>query len=192
MPDISREAIVAKYTDKSRYKPEYIYGDVYVDEERILLSKKNKLEKEIFDRELEAAKRFSGCFKCEVFLLPEGDKQGNAIYIEKNTNPDAITLGIFIDFKQTKGTNTSITRQFERGIGQADAVLLSLTNEVKINDIERWINGKLKAMKHSHEGFLVVIENCNKNYKVFTIKKGKLSFEKNFPLIARRLSSSGN
>ena len=72
---ISKEAIIAKYTDKSRYKPEYIYDDVYVDEDRIVLSKKNKLEKEIFDRELKAAKRFSIHFNCEVFLLPEGDKQ---------------------------------------------------------------------------------------------------------------------
>ena len=141
---------------------------------------------------MKAAQRFSIHYNCEVFLLPEGDKQGNATYVEKNTNPDAITLGIFIDFKQTKGTNTSITRQFERGIGQADAVLLSLTNEVKINDIEKWLNGKLKAMKHSHEGFVIVIENCENNYKTFTIKEGKLFFEKNFPLIARRLSSSGN
>ena len=188
----SREAIIAKYTDKSRYKSEHIFGDVYVDEERIVLSKKNKVEKEIFNKELKAAQRFSDHYNCEVFLLPEGDKQGNAIYVEKNTNPDAITLGIFIDFKQTKGTNTSITRQFERGIGQADAVLLSLTNEVKINDIEKWLNGKLKAMKHSHEGFVIVIENCENNYKTFTIKEGKLFFEKNFPLIARRLSSSGN
>ena len=189
---ISKETIIAKHTDKSRYKPEYIYDDVYVDEERIVLSKKNKLEKEIFDRELKAAKRFSKYFNCEVFLLPEGDKQGNAIYIEKNTNPDAITLGIFIDFKQTKGTNTSITRQFERGIGQADAVLLSFKHKVKISNIEKWINGKLKAMKHNHDGFVVIIENFENKYRVYEIKEGKLSFEKNFPLIARRLSSSGN
>ena len=54
----SREVIIAKYTDKSRYKPEYIYGDVYVDEDRISLSNKNTREKEIFERELAAAKRF--------------------------------------------------------------------------------------------------------------------------------------
>jgi hypothetical protein len=120
---ISKETIIAKYTDKSRYKPEYIYDDVYVDEERIVLSKKNKLEKEIFDRELKAAKRFSVHFNCEVFLLPEGDKQGNAIY---------------------------------------------------------------------HDGFVLIIENSENKYRVYEIKEGKLSLEKNFPLIARRLSSSGN
>ncbi|MBO7047567.1 MAG: hypothetical protein J6W62_01475 [Spirochaetia bacterium] len=158
MADTSKKAIIARYTDKSRYKPEYIYGDVYVDEDRIILSKKNKYEEEIFTIELNAAKRFS-------------------IYLEKNTNPDAITLDIFIDFKQTKGTNTSVTRQLERGIGQADAVLLIL---------------KIKAMKHNHDGFVVIIENFENNYKAFIIKKGKLSVEKNFPLIARRLSSSGN
>ena len=129
MADTSKKAIIARYTDKSRYKPEYIYGDVYIDEDRIILSKKNKYEEEIFTIELNAAKRFSKHFNCEVFLLPEGDKQGNAIYLEKNTNPDAITLDIFIDFKQTKGTNTSVTRQLERGIGQADAVLLILKNK---------------------------------------------------------------
>ncbi len=192
MLDTSKEAIIARYTDKSRYKPEYIYGNVYVDEDKITLSKKNKFEEEIFTIELNAAKRFSKHFNCEVFLLPEGDKHGNAIYLEKNTNPDAITLDIFIDFKQAKGTNTSVTRQLERGIGQADGVLLSLNTKVNIKTIEKWINGKLKVMTHNHEGFMVVIENFENNYKAFIIKEGKLSVEKNFPLIARRLSSSGN
>ncbi len=170
----NREVIIAKYTDKSRYIPEYIYGDVYVDKDRIKMSKKNKFEKDIFDRELEAAKRFSEFFNCEVFLLPEGDKQGNAIYIEKNTNPDAITMGIFVDFKQAKGSNTSITRQFERGIGQADGVIITLENKVGIKTIEKWINGKLKVMTHNHDGFKVVIENEKNSFKVFTIKEGKL------------------
>ena len=31
MCDNSKEAIITKYTDKSRYKPEHIFGDVYVD-----------------------------------------------------------------------------------------------------------------------------------------------------------------
>ena len=30
----SKETIIAKYTDKSRYGPEYIFGDVYVENER--------------------------------------------------------------------------------------------------------------------------------------------------------------
>ena len=62
MIDNSREATIAKYTDKSRYKPEHIYGDVYVDEARVALSKTNDEEKEIFYRELNAAKRFSKHF----------------------------------------------------------------------------------------------------------------------------------
>ena len=74
MCDNSREIAIAKYADKSRYKSEHIFGNVYVDEERIILSKKNKFEKEIFDKELSAAKRFSKYFSCDVFLLPEGDK----------------------------------------------------------------------------------------------------------------------
>ena len=59
MIDNSREATIAQYTDKSRYKPEYIYGDVYVDEDRIAETLKSKDEKEIFEKELKIAKRFS-------------------------------------------------------------------------------------------------------------------------------------
>jgi len=70
MCDNSREIAIAKYTDKSRYKKEYIYGDVYVDEERVEYSKKSIKAKDDYDRELKAAKRFSEHFNCEVFLLP--------------------------------------------------------------------------------------------------------------------------
>ena len=75
----SREAIIAKYTDKSRYKHEYIYGDVYVDEERITKLKSNQA-KDVFNRELKAAIRFSIITKKLVRGL--GQAEGIVISIE--------------------------------------------------------------------------------------------------------------
>ena len=186
----SREVIIAKYTDKSRYKPEYIYGDVYVDEDRISLSNKNTREKEIFERELAAAKRFSKHFNCEVFLLPEGDENGNAIYVDKNSNPDFITNGIFVDFKQAKGTDTSITKQFARGLGQADGVVITMDNDTSLEQARRWINGKLNALAEDYSGFIVVIEDNKGNYETYSVNEKRLSMEENLSSAARRLSPS--
>ena len=134
MCDNSKEALIAKYTDKSRYKPEHIYGDVYVDKARIELSKTNDEEKEIFYRELNAAKRFSKHFNCEVFLLPP-DENSHAIYLDKHSNPDSIIKGLFIDFKQAKNTDTSITRQLERGLGQAEGVIITINGDTIITKV---------------------------------------------------------
>ena len=71
MKDYSRNATIAKYTNKSRYKPEYIYGKVYIDEDRIAEALKSKDEKEIFKKEFRASKRFSDCFSYDVFMLPQ-------------------------------------------------------------------------------------------------------------------------
>ena len=119
MCDNSKEVIIAKYTDKSKYKPEQIFGDVYVNKERIALSKTNNEEKEIFDRELNAAKRFSEHFCCEVFLLPP-DEKGHAIYVDKHSNPDSIIKGFFIDFKHSIGTDRSIIKKLQKGVRQAE------------------------------------------------------------------------
>ena len=162
-----------------------------MDEARVRLSKINDKEKEIFERELKTAKRFSRHFNCEVFLLPP-DENGNAIYEEKHSNPDTIFHRFFIDFKNAKNTDTSITRQLERGIGQADGVLITLKDKMDIKRIEHWINGKLKSLKQDHDGFIVIIENGNNNFKTFIINKKRLSIKESLFLTARRLSPSGH
>ncbi len=191
MCDNSKEALIAKYTDKSRYKPEHIYGDVYVDKARIALSKKNNEEKEIFYRELNAAKRFSKHFNCEVFLLPP-DKNGHAIYLDKHSNPDSIIKGSFIDFKQAKNTDTSITRQLERGLGQAEGVIITINGDTIITKVVQWLNGKINTMTKPHDGFIVVVENNKGSYWIFTIKRKRLSIEENLFSAAQRHSPPGN
>ena len=169
MIDNSREATIAKYTDKSRYKPEYIYGDVYVDEDRIAETLKSKDEKEIFEKELKIAKRFSKAFGYDVFMLPQ--KEGNIIYIEKHSNPDIITAGMFIDIKGPSGSETSIKTRFRESVHQADGVLISIDKLISILKVKRWIEDKLRRMDN-HDGFLVIIEvgKENKKYDVFVVK----------------------
>ncbi len=191
MCDNSKEALIAKYTDKSRYKPEHIYGDVYVDKARIELSKTNDEEKEIFYRELNAAKRFSKHFNCEVFLLPP-DENGHAIYLDKHSNPDSIIKGLFIDFKQAKNTDTSITRQLERGLGQAEGVIITINGDTIITKVVQWLNGKINTMTKPHDGFIVVVENNKGSYWIFTIKRKRLSIEENLFSAAQRHSPPGN
>jgi len=191
MCDNSKEALIAKYTDKSRYKPEHIYGDVYVDKARIELSKTNDEEKEIFYRELNAAKRFSKHFNCEVFLLPP-DKNGHAIYLDKHSNPDSIIKGLFIDFKQAKNTDTSITRQLERGLGQAEGVIITINGDTIITKVVQWLNGKINTMTKPHDGFIVVVENNRGSYWIFTIRRKRLSIEENLFSAAQRHSPPGN
>lgn len=41
------QAVIAKYTDKSRYRPEYIFGDVYVDSYRIVQAEKSSKAKAV-------------------------------------------------------------------------------------------------------------------------------------------------
>ena len=191
MCDNSKEALIAKYTDKSRYKPEHIYGDVYVDKARIELSKTNDEEKEIFYRELNAAKRFSKHFNCEVFLLPP-DENSHAIYLDKHSNPDSIIKGLFIDFKQAKNTDTSITRQLERGLGQAEGVIITINGDTIITKVVQWLNGKINTMTKPHDGFIVVVESNKGSYWIFTIKRKRLSIEENLFSAAQRHSPPGN
>jgi hypothetical protein len=81
MIDNSREATIAKYTDKSRYKPEYTYGNVYVDEERIKHSNNSKEEKKKYEREFNTAKRYSEKFGLEIFMLPTRGENGHIYFV---------------------------------------------------------------------------------------------------------------
>ncbi|MBR4375875.1 MAG: hypothetical protein IK040_04595 [Spirochaetia bacterium] len=175
MNDNSREAVIAKYTDKSRYKPEYIFGNVYVDEERIAETLKSKDEKEIFEKEFKTAKRFSEKFGYEVFMLPQ--KEGNIIYIEKHSNPDIITEGMFIDIKNPSGSKASIKTRFHESIHQADGVLISVEKDISVSQVKKWIEEKLQLM-NKHDGFIIAIEvgiKNNRKYGVFKIKGKELS-----------------
>lgn len=170
----SREAIIAKYTDKSRYKPEYIYGDVYVDEKRISETLKSSDEKATFEKKLEIAKRFSVIFGLEVFMLPQMEGN-NIIYIEKHSNPDIITNGIFADIKNPSGSEISVKKRFQESVHQADGVLFSINKQISINQVKKWMEEKLIWM-NNHDGFLVVIEvgKKKKEYDVFKIKEKRL------------------
>ena len=190
MCDNSRAAVIAKYTDKSRYKKEYIYGDVYVDEERVEYSKKSIKAKDDYDRELKAAKRFSEHFNCEVFLLPNEEKNGNVIFIEKHKNPDAIIQGKFIDFKQAKGTDGSVTKQLGRGLMQAEGVVITVMDGTTIDITVQWLNGKINSLKKSYNGFVVIIEDAQGNYRTYTINAKRLSATENLFTAARRTSPS--
>ena len=181
MCDNSRAAVIAKYTDKSRYKSEHIFGNVYVDENRINESLKNEKEKVQFEKELNTAIRFSAHFNCDVFMLPPGDG-GGVIYLDKNSNPDMIANRIFIDIKNPSGTGTSIKRRFQESIHQADGALISIQNETTIEQAKRWIEEKLQYMDN-HDGFIVVVENNNHNFEVFEIEKGLL---KSSPFLKNR------
>ena len=170
MEENSREAIIAKYTDRSRYKPEYIFGDVYVDEERIAETLKSKDEKEIFEKEFDIAKRFSERYAVEVFMLPQmgGNK---IIYLEKHSNPDIITNGIFADIKCPSGSEVSIKKRFQESVHQADGVIISIDKSISILKIKKWIEDKLRWMDN-HDGFKVAIEVGKKNKitEIFEIK----------------------
>ena len=187
MCDNSKKAIIIKYTDKSRYKPEHIFGDVYVDKDRIALSKTNDEEKEIFNREFNAAKRFSEHFNCEVFLLPP-DENGHAIYVDKHSNPDAIIQGHFIDFKQAIGTDRSISKRLEYGVGQSEGFVITIENDTPIEKAKQWINGTLNVLKNEYDGFIVVIEDNKGNYETYSVNKKRLSLEESLFLATRRLS----
>ena len=172
----SREEIIAKYTDKSRYKPEYIYGDVYVDEERVKLSKSNKVEKEKFETELNTAKRFSDKFGFEIFMLPPKDGNKN-IYIDKESNPDTISFEMFVEIKNPSGSETSIKTRFRESVHKADGVLLSVEKNISVSQVKKWITNQLNWM-NNHDGFLVAIEvgtENNRKYGVFKINGKELS-----------------
>ena len=187
MCDNSKEAIITKYIDKSRYKPEHIFGDVYVDKDRIALSKTNDEEKEIFNREFNAAKRFSEHFNCEVFLLPP-DENGHAIYVDKHSNPDSIIHGRLIDFKKAKGTDRSIIKKLERGVSQAEGIIITIENETPIYKAVQWLNGVLNTMTNPHDGFIVIIEDNKGIYGVYTVNGKRLSIEESLFSATRRLS----
>ena len=191
MCDNSKKALIAKYTDKSRYKPEHIYGDVYVDKARIALSKTNDEEKEIFERELNASKRFSKHFNCEVFLLPP-DENGHAIYLDKHSNPDSIIKGLFIDFKQAIGTDRSISKRLEYGVGQSEGIVITIENDTPIEKAKQWINGTLNVLKNEYDGFIVVIEDNKGNYGTYSVNRKRLSLEESLFLATRRLSPPDN
>ncbi len=185
------QAVIAKYTDKSRYRPEYIFGDVYVDSYRIVQAEKSSKAKNDHEKELKSAIRFSKHFNCEVFLLPEGEENGNIIYVEKHANPDSIIHGNFIDLKTTKGTDTSITRRLERALNQADGVIITLEIDTQLDKAVQWINGKLKSMKNQYENFIVVVEDNKGKYGTYSVKEKRLSAKENLFMAARQLAPSG-
>ena len=164
----SQQAIIAKYTDISRYRPEYIYGNVYVDEKRVKEALKNDIEKEKLKIEIEIADKFAKNFDCKVFMLPPTEN-GDVIYKEKNSNPDFISYNMFLEIKRPKGTKTSIRTRFQESVHQADGVLISIQNNIPINVAKKWIEEKLQLM-NNHDGFVVVIESMN-NYGLFTVKE---------------------
>lgn len=138
----SKDDTIRKYTDKSRYSKENIYGDVYVDNARVEESRKSGHEEKNFKKELEAAKRFSEYFNCEVFMLPPRESN-SVIYVAKHSNPDAIVGWSFIDFKENfSGNENSIKSLFSKATKQADSLYLTLSGGTSIEQAVKWINGK--------------------------------------------------
>ena len=182
MTDNTREVIIAKYTDKSRYKSEYIYGDVYVDEKRIALSKNSKEEKEKFEREFNTAKRYSEKFELEIFMLPPKGENGH-IYIEKSSNPDTVSFGMFVEIKNPSGSKSSIKTRFSESVHQADGVFISIEKTISISFVKKCIEEKLQLMMNNQSGFLIAIEvgiNNNRKYGVFKINGKELNLD-SFP-----------
>ena len=108
------------------------------------------------------------------------------------TNHDSIIKGLFIDFKQAKNTDTSITRQLERGLGQAEGVIITINGDTIITKVVQWLNGKINTMTKPHDGFIVVVENNRGSSWIFTIKRKRLSIEENLFSAAQRHSPPGN
>ena len=168
---------------------ENIYGNVYVDEERIKESLKNDREKVQFEKELKTVIRFSEHFNCEVFMLPPNEG-GGVIYLDKNSNPDIIANRLFIEINNPNGIESSIKRRFQDSVHQADGGLISIQNDTSINQARKWIEEKLGKMANNHDGFMVIIEDNKHNYEVFEIEKGLLKSKS--PLENRQLSPSAN
>ena len=110
---------------------ENIYGNVYVDEERIKESLKNDREKVQFEKELKTVIRFSEHFNCEVFMLPPNEG-GGVIYLDKNSNPDIIANRLFIEINNPNGIESSIKRRFQDSVHQADGGLISIQEVFEI------------------------------------------------------------
>ncbi len=177
MADNSREAIIAKYTDKSRYNPKYIFGNIYVDAKRIEYSNTSKVEKKKYEREFNTAKRYSDKFGIEIFMLPPKGENGY-IYIEKRSNPDTVSLGMFVEIKNPSGSRASIMARFRESVHQADGVFISVEKRISISYVKRCIENQLNLMNNKHDGFLIVIEigtDNNRKYGVFKINGKELS-----------------
>ena len=99
----------------------------------------------------------------------EGNK---IIYLEKHSNPDIITNGIFADIKCPSGSEISIKKRFQESVHQADGVIISINKPLSILKIKKWIEDKLRWMDN-HDGFIIAIEvgNEKKRYDIFEIKE---------------------
>lgn len=98
------------------------------------------------------------------------------MYIEKHSNPDALAVGTFIDFKRSiTGNKNTMQNRSDKATKQVDAMYMSLEGDLSINDADRFINGKTKAISdRGIEGFRVVLSDKNGKFKDFVISKKRL------------------
>ncbi len=169
-----RESRIASFTDESNYSPENIEGNVYIDAARKELSNKNSIEKAQYEKELMMAHKLSEHFNCKVFMLPPTIEDG-FIYVEKQSNPDSVVKGFFVDFKQINTDKpNSVQRAMKEGIRQADAVYIELGDNISIGNATRALIGQVKSNNNNHEGFGIVISDSAGNFKEYQIIKKRL------------------
>ena len=169
-----RESRIASFTDESNYSPENIEGNVYIDAARKELSNKNSIEKAQYEKELMMAHKLSEHFNCKVFMLPPTIEDG-FIYVEKQSNPDSVVKGFFVDFKQINTDKpNSVQRAMKEGIRQADAVYIELGDNISIDNATRALIGQVKSNNNNHEGFGIVISDSVGNFKEYQIIKKRL------------------
>ena len=99
---------------------------------------------------------------------------------------------IFIDFKKAIGTDRSIIKKLERGVGQAEGIIISIENETSIDKAVQWLNGVLNTMTNPHDGFIVIIEDIDGKYGIYTVNGKRLSVEENLFTAAQRFSPPDN
>lgn len=164
--DEESQKTINKHTDKSIYKKENIEGRVYIHEERIPLDNATGEVKKIFEKEKRLAHKFSDRFDCDVFMLPPGSNN-NPLYIAMSSNPDTISLGVFLELKESRqGTKSSIGDRLRDGLKQSENIYLDILEGEISKNTDDAVRGRLK--ESGYDGVTVILSDKNGVFKKYT------------------------
>lgn len=168
-----RNASLAEYTDKSKYEVDTKNSKVFIYHRRlenISGSKIKELEKHL--RELDIARKFADRYDVEVFLLPPRLNK-NTLVLTNNKVPDGIAVKVFVEFKNARGSYSTIQEAVKTGVKQTELIVIQVDAESSENTIFNALNGQKSYLKDEEsKGVVVILEN---SFLEYTINKKELT-----------------
>ncbi|MDD7200772.1 MAG: hypothetical protein SPF89_04110 [Sphaerochaetaceae bacterium] len=181
-----RQSILRQFSDKSVYRQDSEEPHLFVHPLRF----SQQEDKTILEKEIGMAREFASHFDADLFLLPEKLGKGKVIIARKDSSPDGISNGIFIELKQPKPKKNkprkgreAIQDRFKDSLSQADSLYMDLSfTGASISTARKYIDDYLNGQydnivaKYGMDisGFRVVLKDEKGNFAEYKINEKEL------------------